>query len=66
MAPGAPTPTLSELTTHLLKRGLARRKLPELLLMVEEMPLGPTGKICHRTLAARALRHRVPDRSGGG
>ncbi|MEU7719547.1 class I adenylate-forming enzyme family protein [Streptomyces tibetensis] len=65
-APGTPTPTLSELTTHLLHRGLARRKLPELLLVVEEMPLGPTGKICHRTLAARAVQHRVPDRSGGG
>ncbi|MFF7160811.1 class I adenylate-forming enzyme family protein [Streptomyces sp. NPDC008086] len=65
-APGTPTPTLSDLTTHLLNRGLARRKLPELLLVVQEMPLGPTGKICHRTLAARASRHRVPDRSAGG
>ncbi|MCX4884116.1 MULTISPECIES: class I adenylate-forming enzyme family protein [unclassified Streptomyces] len=65
-APGAPTLSLSDLTTHLLNRGLARRKLPELLLVVEEMPLGPTGKICHRTLAARAIQHRVPDRSGGG
>ncbi|MEU0895577.1 class I adenylate-forming enzyme family protein [Streptomyces massasporeus] len=65
-APGTPTPTLSDLTTHLLKRGLARRKLPELLLVVEEMPLGPTGKICHRTLAARAIQQGVPDRSGGG
>lgn len=64
-APGAPTLTLSDLTTHLLNRGLARRKLPELLLVVEEMPLGPTGKICHRTLTARAIQRRVPDRSGG-
>ncbi|MFF6783082.1 AMP-binding protein [Streptomyces sp. NPDC012510] len=66
VAPGAPAPTLSDLTTHLLNRGMARRKLPELLLVVEEMPLGPTGKVCHRTLAAQAIRHRVPDRSGGG
>ncbi|MET7736859.1 class I adenylate-forming enzyme family protein [Streptomyces sp. NPDC005402] len=65
-APGTPTPTLSNLTTHLLNRGLARRKLPELLLVVEEMPLGPTGKICHRTLAARAIQHHAPDRSEGG
>lgn len=64
-ATGAPAPTLSDLTTHLLDRGLARRKLPEHLLVVEEMPLGPTGKICHRTLAARAMRRRVPDRPGG-
>ncbi|MFF2654139.1 class I adenylate-forming enzyme family protein [Streptomyces sp. NPDC058045] len=34
---------------------LERRKLPELLLRVEQMPLGPTGKICRGTLARRAL-----------
>lgn len=52
--PGGPVPTLADLTGHLAARGLARRKHPERLLRVDEMPLGPTGKICHRTLAARA------------
>ncbi|MEW2620543.1 class I adenylate-forming enzyme family protein [Streptomyces sp. NPDC048106] len=53
-APGTPPPALSDLTAHLLDRGLGRRKHPELLLLVDEMPLGPTGKICYRTLTARA------------
>ncbi|MFG2557182.1 class I adenylate-forming enzyme family protein [Streptomyces sp. NPDC048581] len=55
-APGAPVPTLSDLTTHLGDRGLARRKYPEHLLVVDEMPLGPTGKVCYRTLMSRATR----------
>jgi acyl-CoA synthetase (AMP-forming)/AMP-acid ligase II len=56
--PGAAAPALADLTAHLLARGLSRRKHPEHLLVVEEMPLGPTGKICHRTLAARAAGRR--------
>ncbi len=55
--PGVPAPDLRELTTFLeSRRGLERRKLPELLLRVREMPLGPTGKICRRTLALLAAR----------
>jgi acyl-CoA synthetase (AMP-forming)/AMP-acid ligase II len=53
-APGTPVPTLSDLTTHLGDRGLARWKHPERLLTVDEMPLGPTGKVCYRTLMSRA------------
>ncbi|MEW2157339.1 class I adenylate-forming enzyme family protein [Streptomyces sp. NPDC007189] len=67
-APGTPAPTLSALTAHLLTRSLSRRKLPELLLLVDQMPLGPTGKICHRTLADRARQHAVrarPARTDG-
>ncbi|GAA0445556.1 class I adenylate-forming enzyme family protein [Streptomyces olivaceiscleroticus] len=52
--PGAPALTLPALAAFLADRGLERRKLPELLLRVDEMPLGPTGKVCRRTLAARA------------
>ncbi|MYS94704.1 MULTISPECIES: class I adenylate-forming enzyme family protein [Streptomyces] len=56
-APGAPAPDLEELTTFLeSQRGLERRKLPELLLLVQEMPLGPSGKTCRRTLALLAAR----------
>jgi acyl-CoA synthetase (AMP-forming)/AMP-acid ligase II len=55
--PGAPVPDLSELAVFLeSRRGLERRKLPELLLRVPEMPLGPTGKICRSTLALLAAR----------
>ncbi|MER8057992.1 MULTISPECIES: class I adenylate-forming enzyme family protein [unclassified Streptomyces] len=63
-APGTPPLTRADLTTHLLARGLGRRKHPELLLLVDEMPLGPTGKICHRTLAAWATRQRDGGRPG--
>jgi acyl-CoA synthetase (AMP-forming)/AMP-acid ligase II len=55
--PDAPSPDLRELTVYLeSQRGLERRKLPELLLRVDEMPLGPTGKVCRRTLARLAAR----------
>ena len=55
--PDARSPDLRELTVFLeSQRGLERRKLPELLLRVEEMPLGPTGKICRSTLARLAAR----------
>lgn len=55
--PGAPVPDLGELAVFLeSQRGLERRKLPELLLRVVEMPLGPTGKICRSTLALLAAR----------
>ncbi|WP_051831509.1 class I adenylate-forming enzyme family protein [Streptomyces violens] len=50
-----PSLTLPDLTAFLEReRGLERRKLPELLLRLPEMPLGPTGKICRRTLTAMA------------
>ncbi|POX38919.1 AMP-dependent synthetase [Streptomyces sp. Ru73] len=62
-APGTPAPTLPELTAFLEDRGLERRKLPELLLPVREMPLGPTGKVCRRTLASRAARLPLPVRA---
>ncbi|RSN54374.1 AMP-dependent synthetase [Amycolatopsis sp. WAC 04182] len=48
------TPTLPELTAFLTGRGLAVRKLPEFLVTLPELPLGRTGKTCHRTLAALA------------
>ncbi|HWE88243.1 MAG TPA: fatty acid--CoA ligase family protein [Pseudonocardiaceae bacterium] len=35
-------------------RGMSQRKLPEFLLVLPELPLGPTGKICRRTLTRLA------------
>ncbi|MCN9242347.1 acyl--CoA ligase [Streptomyces sp. RY43-2] len=55
--PGTPAPTLTDLTTHLTARGLSRRKHPEHLLTLTELPLGPTGKIAYRTLTTQATRH---------
>jgi acyl-CoA synthetase (AMP-forming)/AMP-acid ligase II len=42
------------------ERGLARRKLPEFVLHLDRLPLGPTGKVCRRTLAAEAARATGP------
>jgi acyl-CoA synthetase (AMP-forming)/AMP-acid ligase II len=55
--PDTPSLDLQELTEFLeSQRGLERRKLPEFLVRVSEMPLGPTGKICRSTLALLAAR----------
>lgn len=46
--------TLAGLTGYLEgERGLERRKLPERLVVLAELPVGPTGKVCRRTLAAQ-------------
>ncbi|RDI34272.1 class I adenylate-forming enzyme family protein [Lentzea flaviverrucosa] len=42
---------LPGLTAFLSARGLAKAKLPEFLLTVPGLPVGRTGKICHRTVA---------------
>lgn len=66
--PGAPVPTLTDLHAFLLRRGVGKRKLPERFLHVPVMPLGPTGKVCRRTLTDRARRlfSGAADESGSG
>ncbi|MGH3803886.1 MAG: class I adenylate-forming enzyme family protein, partial [Pseudonocardiaceae bacterium] len=50
-----PSLTLTELNAFLEgERGLERRKLPELLLILPELPLGPTEKVCRQTLTRLA------------
>jgi cyclohexanecarboxylate-CoA ligase len=56
--PGAPAPTLDDLTSHLLAAGLSKRKLPERLELVDDFPRTASGKI-----VKRALRDRL---RGGG
>nr|WP_243275094.1 class I adenylate-forming enzyme family protein [Streptomyces albus] len=64
-SPGAPPLTLEDLTAYLeTARGLERRKLPEHLLQVPRMPLGPTGKVCRTTLAGWAARSVREGREG--
>ncbi|MGE0875047.1 MAG: AMP-binding protein [Burkholderiales bacterium] len=45
LRPGATAPTLEELVAWLLERRIAKVKLPERLVVVDEMPLTPTRKI---------------------
>jgi non-ribosomal peptide synthetase component E (peptide arylation enzyme) len=50
--PSASPPTLVELVRFLgTERGLERRKHPERLVLLSELPLGPTGKVCRQTLS---------------
>jgi acyl-CoA synthetase (AMP-forming)/AMP-acid ligase II len=53
--PGTARMTLRELNAYLeSERGCDRRKLPERLVHLPSLPLGPTGKVCRRTLSAVA------------
>ncbi len=45
---------LPALTAFLSAQGLAKPKLPEFLLTVPDLPVGRTGKVCHRTVARMA------------
>ncbi|WP_414942758.1 class I adenylate-forming enzyme family protein [Amycolatopsis sp. cmx-11-51] len=49
-------PSLSELTAFLAARGVATPKLPEFLVVLPELPIGRTGKVCYRTLTRLAAR----------
>lgn len=51
---GERLPTLDSLTGHLTLRGLERRKHPEHLLLLPELPLNPAGKPDRAALRARA------------
>ena len=55
--PGTPPLTVAALAAFLeTERGLARAKLPEVLLHLPELPLGPTGKVSRPALARLAVQ----------
>jgi non-ribosomal peptide synthetase component E (peptide arylation enzyme) len=57
------TLTLADVGAHLDARGLAKYKWPEHLLVLDELPATPTGKIWKkalRELAAERIRESVP------
>ncbi|MBG0857013.1 acyl--CoA ligase [Streptomyces spinoverrucosus] len=54
-------PTLDELCAHLDKRGLERRKHPERLLVVAELPLTPAGKPDRAGLRERFGTQTTPE-----
>lgn len=58
LATGSSGLELAALTGFLAdERGLETRKLPEFLLVLPELPLAPTGKVCRRTTQALATEH---------
>jgi len=54
LRPGAAVPSLADLVAWLLERKIAKVKLPERLVLVDEMPLTPTRKVIKGRL-------RLPD-----
>jgi acyl-CoA synthetase (AMP-forming)/AMP-acid ligase II len=55
--PGSPPMSLDQLTDFLHeRRGLARAKLPEMLVVLPALPVAATGKTCRRSLATVAAR----------
>lgn len=63
-SPRRPPPTLADLTTYLrTHHDLEPAKLPECLLLLHELPLGPTGKVCRTTLATEARSSAATARS---
>jgi cyclohexanecarboxylate-CoA ligase len=56
---GVEPPTLAELTAFLATRELSRRKLPEHLVLVDELPVTASGKVQKHVLRAR-LGRRTP------
>ncbi|GGU92683.1 AMP-dependent synthetase [Actinomadura cremea] len=63
---GAPPPSPADMLDHLRERGLDKRRLPERFLVLPELPLGPTGKVCAATLARLAAESAVPADAGSG
>lgn len=55
----AAPPSPTALITFLRERGLEKRQLPECFLILPELPLGPTGKVCPTTLARIAAESAV-------
>jgi len=45
LAPNAEAPTLEDLAAYLLQHDIAKNKLPERLVVIDEMPLTPTRKV---------------------
>ena len=60
---GAAAPSLEEIAAHLTAGGLAKNKLPERLEVIDELPLGPTGKILKRVLRD-VIAAKVADEGG--
>ncbi|GMU78316.1 MAG: cyclohexanecarboxylate-CoA ligase [Acidimicrobiia bacterium] len=57
-ATGTAAPSLDDLTVFLTERGLARRRLPEQIEVVTDLPRSPNGKVDKRALRQRYDRAR--------
>jgi acyl-CoA synthetase (AMP-forming)/AMP-acid ligase II len=57
---GARPPTPAEMIAFLREHGVETRQLPERFVVLPELPLGPTGKVCTATLTRIAAESAVP------
>jgi cyclohexanecarboxylate-CoA ligase len=53
LRPGVDAPSLEEVADHLLGRGLSKRKLPERLVVIDDLPRTASGKVMKRALRER-------------
>jgi acyl-CoA synthetase (AMP-forming)/AMP-acid ligase II len=58
--PGSRPPTPAAMLAHLRACGLDNRNLPERFLVLPELPIAPTGKVCAATLTRVAAESSVP------
>jgi non-ribosomal peptide synthetase component E (peptide arylation enzyme) len=64
LRPESQAPTIESLGQFLLGRGLAKNKLPERIVVVEELPVNPAGKVLKRVLRSRLAAEVEPDVAG--
>jgi cyclohexanecarboxylate-CoA ligase len=65
VVPGASAPTLGDLTAFCASRGLAKRRWPEQVALVDALPQTPGGKVDKRALRDALSPARPPARSTG-
>ena len=53
-------PTKAEILT-LLETKLAKWQLPDDIVFVDSLPIGPTGKVSKRDLRAKFAEHKLPE-----
>lgn len=63
VARGGAALTVSDLDRFLTEAGMSRRKVPEHLVIVDELPISPQGKVLKQRLREHAARLAAEDRS---
>jgi acyl-CoA synthetase (AMP-forming)/AMP-acid ligase II len=59
-------PSPAAMIAFLRERGVEKRQLPERFVVLPELPLGPTGKVCATSLARIAAESAVPSTATSG
>jgi acyl-CoA synthetase (AMP-forming)/AMP-acid ligase II len=54
---GSKPPSLEQINAYLLEKGLAKFKLPEKMILIEELPRNPMNKVLRNELEQRVMSH---------